>query len=134
MRAASTSPIPPAANESTSSSFLPVPPTFPPLINAQGEASLLTLTAQWTTEVFELVAVVTGCLTMLPAASVTSTRTRTFPGPKTIITAAFKPLCEALTSQLLVNHAHVAAGRARKRRGLLSTSRPLVSCLPCSRL
>jgi hypothetical protein len=51
---------------------------------------------------------------MLPTASGTSTPTRTLPGPKTIITAACRLLCAALTSQLFVNRAHVAVGSARK--------------------
>jgi hypothetical protein len=96
------------------SSLLPVLHAFPPSIDAQGEASLLTPTAQWTTEVFELVAIVTGRSTMLPTPSATSTCTCTLPGSKTIITAACRPLCEALTSQSRVNRTHVAVGRARK--------------------
>jgi hypothetical protein len=113
-RAAFTSLIPLAANESIPSSLSPVPPAFPPSANAQGEASLLTPTAQQTAEVFESAAVVTGRLTMLPTESATFTCTCTLSGLKTITTAAFRLLCEALISQLLVNHAHIAVGRARK--------------------
>ena len=43
-----------------------------------------------------------------------SARTLTLPGPKTITGPAYRPIHEALASQLLVNRAHVVVGRNRK--------------------
>ena len=43
-----------------------------------------------------------------------SARTLTLPGPKTITGPGYRPIREALASQLLVNRAHVVVGRDRK--------------------
>jgi hypothetical protein len=43
-----------------------------------------------------------------------SARMLTLPGPKTITGPAYRPIREALASQLLVNRAHVVVGRNRK--------------------
>jgi len=43
-----------------------------------------------------------------------SARTLTLPGPKTITGPAYRPIREALASQLLVNRAHIVVGRNRK--------------------
>ena len=136
--------VPSGNDESTSANLSPGLPDVPPFNDAQGEDFLLTPTAQRTAKVLVPSAVMIGHSMELPgASSMTSSCTRTLPGPKSIISPAFRPLCEALTSQLLVSRAHVAVGRARKKPwiafyeqtlGIVPTLQPAVmaSFLPYS--
>ena len=135
-RASSVSPVPPMPMSSLPSAGLSPTPTAAASGTARADETLLTPTTDRTAEIFfnaaalsDITAVATPANRLAPAstsAMVTNTdsagggsgsgsaRTLTLPGPKTITGPAYRPIREALASQLLVNRAHVVVGRNRK--------------------
>ena len=112
------------------------PPTAAASGTARADETLLTPTTDHNAEIFfnaaalsDINAVATPANRLAPAstsAMVTNTdcagggsgsgsaRTLTLPGPKTITGPAYRPIREALASQLLVNRAHIVVGRNKK--------------------
>ena len=135
-RASSASPVPPMPMSSLPSAGLSLTPTAVASGTARANETLLTPTADRTDEIFfnaatlsDITAVATPANRLAPAstsAMVTNTdsagggsgsgsaRTLTLPGPKIITGPAYRPIHEALASQLLVNRAHVVVGQNRK--------------------
>ena len=127
-RASSASPVPPPSMSSLPSAGLSPTLTAAASGTDRADETLITPTTDRTTEIFFnaaalsdiTAAVATPANRLAPvstSAMVTNTgsaHTLTLPGPKTITGPAYRPIREALASQLLVNRAHIVVGRNKK--------------------